>query len=199
MSEQAPTGQRPAGRDWLARLRKLSPEVKLGVAGFAALLLIAAVVSLTSRGSGAARAAAPPPARNFTLPAVGHAGQHVSLSSFAGRPVIVNFFASWCVPCKRETPLLARFYRESKGQVNIVGVDSNDKSAQALGFLRSAGVSYPVGFDPNPAPVATSYGVDGLPQTFFLDAQHRIVKRVLGAVSMRQLNSGAALIRGSAG
>jgi len=197
MSEQARTGQHPAGRDWLARLRKLSPEVKLGIAGFAALLLVAAVVSLTTSGS--VRTAASPPARNFTLPAVGHAGQHVSLSSLAGRPVIVNFFASWCVPCKHETPLLARFYRQSKGQVNIIGVDSNDKSAKALSFLRSAGVSYPVGFDPNPAPVATSYGVNALPQTFFLDAQHRIVKRVLGAVTMRQLAAGAALIRGSTG
>src|SRR5262249_42881841 len=107
--------------------------------------------------------------------------------------------ASWCVPCKHETPLLGRFYRDARGQVNVIGVDSNDKSARAASFLRSAGASYPVGFDPSPAQVATSYGVDGLPQTFFLDAQHRIVKRIIGAVTMQQLMAGAALISGSTG
>ncbi|HEY2553458.1 MAG TPA: TlpA disulfide reductase family protein [Streptosporangiaceae bacterium] len=200
MTEQAPAGQRPGGRGWLARLRRLSPEVKLGIAGFAALVLVAAVVSLTSGGSSAAHTTEPQPAaRNFTLPLVGQAGQHVSLSSFAGQPVIVNFFASWCVPCKAETPLLARFYKDSKGKVNILGVDANDQSGTARAFLRAAGVGYPVGFDPFPAPVTTSYGVGELPQTFFLDAQHHIMKRVFGAVTMRQLTADLALISGNPG
>ncbi len=109
--------------------------------------------------------------------------------------MIVNFFASWCVPCKKETPLLARFYRAEHGRVTILGIDSNDAAAAAaLRFVRAAGVSYPVGFDPAAA-TATAYGVIAIPQTFFLDARHRVVKRVFGAVTMQDLGAGMAALR----
>lgn len=117
----------------------------------------------------------------------------MSLGSFAGRPVIVNFFASWCIPCKKETPLIARFYRSVHGRVAVIGVDSNDRARAALRFTRAAGVSYRVGFDPYPAATAIGYGVIAIPQTFFLDARHRIVKRVFGAVTMKGLARGAVL------
>ena len=135
-----------------------------------------------------------PAARSFSLPALGHPGQRVTLAAFAGRPVIINFFASWCPPCKHETPTLARFYRQSKGRVTIIGVDSNDQNGPAIRFVRSAGVRYPVAADPFPASTTTSYGVFGLPQTFFLNAEHRIVKRVIGAITAKQLSEGVALM-----
>ncbi len=106
----------------------------------------------------------------------------------------MNFFASWCVPCKKETPLLARFYRAQRGRVTILGVDSNDAAAAAIRFVRAAGVSYPVGFDPAAA-TATAYGVIAIPQTFFLDARHRVVKRVFGAVTTKDLRAGIAALR----
>ncbi len=61
-------------------------------------------------------------------------------------------------------------------------------------FVHSSGVRYPVGVDPLPASTTTSYGVIALPQTFFLNAQHRIVKRVFGALTMKNLSEGAALM-----
>ena len=82
---------------------------------------------------------------------LGQAGQHVSLATYAGQPVIVNFFASWCGPCKKETPLLARFYAEHHGRIRVIGIDSNDQTSNALKFVAREGVTYPVATDPFPA------------------------------------------------
>jgi cytochrome c biogenesis protein CcmG/thiol:disulfide interchange protein DsbE len=182
-----------------AGLRPPAPKkgLALPIAGtvLAVLIAVAAVVYLGGRPAGPA-AGPPPKAAGFSVPSLGHPGQHVSLVQFAGRPVIVNFFASWCGPCQRETPELARFYRQSGGHTVIIGVDSTDQASHALKFVAAKGVSYPVGVDPFPARVTTSYGVTALPQTFFLNAQHRIVKRVYGAVTAQQLRAGVALMNG---
>lgn len=90
--------------------------------------------------------------------------------------------------------MLARFYQASNGRVDVIGVDANDATAAALRFLHQAGVRYPVGFDPFPSSTTTSYGVLALPQTFFLNAQHRVVKHVIGQLSMKQLTAGVALM-----
>ncbi len=128
----------------------------------------------------------------FSLPALGHSGQQVALSGYRGQPLIVNFFASWCDPCKKETPLLATFYRAEKGKVALVGLDENDVVANATSFTRAEGVSYPVGWDPQ-FNAGSAYGVNALPQTFFLNARHQIVDRVFGAVTLAELHRGIAL------
>ena len=108
----------------------------------------------------------------------------------------MNFFASWCIPCKQETPLLARFYRTEQAKVALVGLDENDVLGNAMSFTHSDGVSYPVGWDPQLS-AAGAYGVNALPQTFFLNAKHRIVDRVFGAVTLAALHKGIALATGS--
>jgi thiol-disulfide isomerase/thioredoxin len=194
------TARRPAWtarlRAWTARLHGMRRTSKIALASAVGLLALVTVVSLAG-GTGNAKPK-PPLAKDFTLQELGHPGHRVSLTAFSGQPVIVNFFASWCAPCKRETPLLARFYREMKGRVIVIGVDSGDQAGPAMRFLRAAGVRYPVGFDPLPSSATTSYGVYGLPQTFFLNAQHRIVRRVLGALTMRELTAGTDLMDGHA-
>ena len=153
-------------------------------------------IALVASGSGApAGAAADPAAPTFSLPVLGQSGQKISLSDYAGRPLIVNFFASWCEPCQKETPLLATFYRSEHGKVAIVGLDENDVLGSATSFTHKEGVSYPVGFDPG-VTAASAYGVAGLPQTFFLDARHRIVDRVFGAVTLADIHRGIALATG---
>jgi cytochrome c biogenesis protein CcmG/thiol:disulfide interchange protein DsbE len=166
---------------------------KLAV-GFVVLCVAASLVGIALASSGPARptAAVDPPAPAFSFTVLGHSGQQISLADYAGKPLIVNFFASWCEPCQQETPLLARFYRTEHARVAIVGLDANDVLGSAESFTRKEGVSYPVGFDPE-AIAASAYGVVALPQTFFLNAKHRIVDRVFGAVTLADINHGIAL------
>ena len=173
-----------------ARHKVVSSLIAMCVA--ASLVAIALVAS----GSGApAGAAADPAAPTFSLPVLGQSGQKISLSDYAGRPLIVNFFASWCEPCQKETPLLATFYRSEHGKVAIVGLDENDVLGSATSVTHTEGVSYPGGFDPG-VTAASAYGVAGLPQTFFLDARHRIVDRIFGAVTRADINRGIMLATG---
>lgn len=185
-----------AGR-WIARFRSLSRGRRLTIITSAGVLaVVAAITAIGSTSGGPAQAPAHPQAPAFTLPALGSSGGHISLAGFAGKPLIINFFASWCEPCQKETPLLARFYRAAHGSVTLIGVDANDKASAALKFIHAAGVSYRIAFDPYPMHTTISYGVDALPQTFFLDAQHRIVKLVRGAVTEQELRAGVAQITG---
>jgi cytochrome c biogenesis protein CcmG/thiol:disulfide interchange protein DsbE len=162
------------------------------------VVLVGAVIAIDATSHRTPKPAAPKPAPALTLPSLRDPAQQVSLSAYRGHPVIVNFFASWCVPCKKETPLLAGFYRASHGKVVIIGVDADDSAPNARSFVTASGVGYPVGFETTPA-IADAYGVSGIgiPETFFLDARHRIVKRVLGGVTMKELTAGVALMDGT--
>jgi thiol-disulfide isomerase/thioredoxin len=174
-----------------ARHKVASAVIALCVAGSLAAIAVASGGS--SSGSGRA---ADPVAPTFSFPALGHSSQRVSLGDYSGKPVIVNLFASWCVPCKQETPLLARFYRTEQAKVALVGLDENDVLGNAMSFTHSDGVSYPVGWDPQLS-AADAYGVSALPQTFFLNSKHRIVDRIFGAVTLATLHKGIALAEGS--
>lgn len=167
--------------------------VLLGAAGLAAVIAVVAGL-LISQGGGQAGPAPAPLARNFSLAELGHPGATVSLASYRGKPLIVNFFASWCAPCQRETPMLARFYTAERGKVIVIGIDANDQQAAAQRFAARARIRYPVGVDPYPSTATTSYGVLALPQTFFLNAQHRIVSHVVGVLTMKDLTAGVALM-----
>ena len=183
-----------AARDvWRAAARHKLASGLIVLAAVASLIAIALVASGPATPAGAA---ADPAAPAFSLPVLGRSAQKISLSDYAGKPLIVNFFASWCEPCQKETPLLARFYRAEHAKVAIVGLDENDVLGSAMSFTHKEGVGYPVGFDPEVV-AASAYGVAALPQTFFLDARHRIVDRVFGAVTQADLNRGIALATGS--
>jgi thiol-disulfide isomerase/thioredoxin len=177
---------REVGRSAL-RHKVLTAIIAVCVAG--SLIAIGVVGS----ASGQAARPAPVAAPAFSLPLLGdESGQQVALSKYRGRPLIINFFASWCEPCKTETPLLATFYRAQKGKVALVGLDENDTVGHATSFTRADGVSYPVGWDPH-FTVASAYGVNALPQTFFLNARHQIVDRIFGPVTLASLHKGIAL------
>jgi len=187
MGQQTWTGAaREVGRAAL-RHKVLSAVIAVCVAG--SLIAIGVVGS----ASGQAARPAPVAAPDFSLPLLGDdSGHQVALSRYRGQPLILNFFASWCDPCKTETPLLARFYRAQQGKVALVGLDENDTVGNATSFTRADGVSYPVGWDPH-FTVASAYGVSALPQTFFLNARHQIVDRIFGPVTLASLHKGIAL------
>ena len=158
-----------------------------------AAAFIAAVIAVSLATSGTPAPPAYQAAAGFSLPALGQQGQQVSLSQYQGKPLIVNFWASWCAPCQQETPLLASWYKQQHGHVVLLGLDENDSAANALAFVKAKGVTYPIGFDPN-VNVAGKYGVNGLPQTFFLNARHQIVDHVVGAVTEASLANGLRLM-----
>ncbi|HYV79627.1 MAG TPA: TlpA disulfide reductase family protein [Streptosporangiaceae bacterium] len=178
--------------------RRLAHRLRgLGAARLTALTAVLAgvvvIVTLSITGTGGGPHQAPPaPAKNFSLGALGHPAHRITLSSLAGRPVIVNFFASWCTPCQKETPMLARFAKHTN--VAVIGIDVNDPTSSALAFVHKTGVTYPVATESAMGSTVVDYNLPGLPATFFLDSRHRIVKRVYGAVTQAELTSGTALV-----
>jgi cytochrome c biogenesis protein CcmG/thiol:disulfide interchange protein DsbE len=188
-----PTPGGPGRFQALRRPRVLVP------AAIALVVLVALAVAGATVGTGAAAPHSLGKAKNFTLGVLGQPGQQISLQSMANRPVIVNFFASWCEPCQKETPLIARFYRDSGGRPAIIGIDVNDAASKAMNFVHKSGVTYPVVADPMPMKAAIAYNLPGLPATFFLNARHIIVKRVYGPVTQAELTTGTRLMAGRAG
>ena len=190
------TRQAAERQTWAGAVREVGRSARRHKIG-SAVIAVCIAGSLTAIGligadSGGAAKPAVVAARAFSLPGLGHPGQQVALSGYRDQPLIVNFFASWCEPCQKETPLLAAFYHTEKGKVALVGLDENDVVGNATTFTRKEGVSYPVGWDPGGA-AATAYGVNALPQTFFLNAKHQVVDRVFGAVTLDDLHKGIAL------
>jgi peroxiredoxin len=128
------------------------------------------------------------PAPGFRLARLG-GGAPVSLAAYRGKAVVVNFWASDCIPCKKEMPRLeAASRRWAAKHVAVVGVDVLDSRAAARAFARKHGVTYAIGVDPV-ADLASRYGVAYTPTTFFVDRRGRIVKRVLGPVSDAELDA----------
>lgn len=131
-------------------------------------------------------------APDFTLPSV-RGGAPVNLDALGvdrHRPVVLNFFASWCPPCVRETPLLARTARAAEAAhspVQFVGVDVAD-AAGGPAFVAKAGTPYPVGADTTLAVFSRTYGLTGEPDTFFIAADGRILGRHLGALDAGELD-----------
>ena len=124
-------------------------------------------------------------------------GGELSLDELRGKAVVLNFWASWCGPCKEETPLLERTWKRYRGKdVLFVGVNVKDFRGDAVGFLREYGVTYPNVYDGKGWTVGR-YGVTGFPETYFLDAQGRVVHRVAGPVQEDDLDAGIARARAS--
>jgi cytochrome c biogenesis protein CcmG/thiol:disulfide interchange protein DsbE len=128
-------------------------------------------------------------------------GQTLRLSDLRGRPVLVNFWASWCIPCREETPLLEQAYDANKAKgLQIVAVNLQEADPVARSFVDEWLIPYPVVMD-RQGQVARNWhvggGSQGLPMSFFIDANGMVQKVVLGQVRQQELNEGLKLILGS--
>ena len=121
------------------------------------------------------------PAPLFALPSLDDPTQTVRLADYRGQPVVLNFWASWCVPCRREMPRLAAAARRLEGRVAFVGVNYKDSREDALPFVRETGVGYPSAVDRDGS-LGGRYGVYGIPTTLFIDPDGRILGRYLGEI-----------------
>ncbi len=126
-------------------------------------------------------------------------GMAVKLSQMQGKPVVLNFWASWCGPCKREMPDFEKAYQELGDEIQFMMVnltneyyDETKEQAQAL--LDETGYTFPVYFDTE-AEATMTYGVNSVPQTFFINAEGYLVARAEGAIDYALLMQGIDMIR----
>ena len=133
--------------------------------------------------SGATRVGKPAPPFTLTL----FDGEELRFPPADGRPAVVNFWASWCPPCREESPLLERTWRQYEGRgVLFLGVDTQDAVEDALAYLNEFGLTFPNGLDED-GEITIAYGVVGLPVTFFIDADGVVKRRWVGAIDESRL------------
>jgi thiol-disulfide isomerase/thioredoxin len=118
-------------------------------------------------------------------------GKQVSLARFAGKPVVVNVWASWCTGCNQEAADLARFAASHPG-AQVLGVDTQDTTGGARAFYRKWQWHHPSIADPSGS-LSAQLAVTGLPTTYFLDRRHRVVGRIVGAGNRAEFEQGLRL------
>lgn len=115
-------------------------------------------------------------------------GTRVRSADLAARPYVVNFWASWCVPCRQEAPHLQAFYeRWSTQGVEVVGIVWNDTRDDARDFRRQFGLSFPQALDPT-GRTAIDFGVFGIPETYLVDGDGIVRAKLTGAVGPGSLD-----------
>ncbi|MFO1455625.1 MAG: TlpA disulfide reductase family protein [Steroidobacteraceae bacterium] len=143
--------------------RRALPALALGLVATASLALPQAALA----DAAAPALGAKSPAPDFTLPAVG--GKSLSLSQYKGQVVMINFWATWCGPCRQEMPLLDAMYKKYKAMgFTLIGVNVEPDSKAAEEFLKKLPVSFPVAFDAE-SKVSQLYNVQGMPSTVIVD------------------------------
>jgi cytochrome c biogenesis protein CcmG/thiol:disulfide interchange protein DsbE len=143
-----------------------------------------------------------PPAPSFSLPVVWAHDEtwppglrrrlddrRLSLTELRGYPTVLNFWASWCVPCKQEAPAFAAAAKKFNGRVAFVGMDTQDLTSAAQRFLTRYKVNY-VSVRDGTDRTYSAYGLTGVPETYFIDRQGRIVGHKIGQASNADLTIG---------
>ncbi|HIC88431.1 MAG TPA: TlpA family protein disulfide reductase [Anaerolineae bacterium] len=161
---------------------------RLGMGQIIALLLAAAFLALMAFGlirryQGRVEHG---PAPDFTLTTFD--GEQITLSNLRGHPVVLNFWASWCQPCKVEAPDLEQAWRDYKDQgVMFIGVDYLDQEHPAKAYLAEFDITYPNGPDIG-SKIYRAYRVQGVPETFLISPEGEVVRVKVGPISRAELD-----------
>lgn len=129
-------------------------------------------------------------APTFSLPVMepfrAEFGPELGVHENLDKPVVLNIWASWCLPCRVEAPILERFHRLYGDRVLILGVNVQDTSANALAFVREFSLTFPSVYDKR-GRIGIEYGFHGVPETFIIDRNGTILVRHAGEISAEQL------------
>jgi cytochrome c biogenesis protein CcmG, thiol:disulfide interchange protein DsbE len=147
-----------------------------------AILAVAGLIAFEALSSGPGTSGQPAP----PLPSAVLQAPKASLASLRGKPALINFWASWCEPCRKEAPELERFDRTLGSSGQLVGVDYTDQAGAGREFIHKYGWNFPILSDPNGI-YGARYRFTGLPTTVVLDAQGRIVETLRGPQSVADL------------
>jgi len=151
------------------------------------LFVAPAVAFIALLAYGVAKAPAAPQigerAPDFSAPLLAGGGTS-SLEDFEGKPLVINFWASWCEPCKAEAPLLEEAHEAYRGQISFLGVDVRDARSDARDFVTEYGVGYPSVRDESRS-IYRSYGLTGQPETFLIDSEGIVIDHVAGPLLRR--------------
>ena len=156
------------------------------VSGALAAIAVAIVAAAVAGHEGSPIVKGGGSAPEFVLENVHPGEPPVSLETLRGKPVVLNFWASWCGPCRKEMPAFEAVHQQAKDRIRFVGIDNQDYRDSALELLRQTGVSYPSGFDPK-GKVAASFGLVGMPTTVFISGDGRLLERRTGEMNREQL------------
>lgn len=118
-------------------------------------------------------------------------GDDISLADLRGRPLVLNFWASWCVPCRKELPSFERVNRSLREEVTFLGINHQDSRSRALDLLAESGVTFRSGYDPE-GKVGRAYGLYGMPTTVFITADGRVAATHAGEMKQADLEAAIA-------
>lgn len=198
--DEAPADEAPAaGRRVPLATVVIATLLSLAIAGLVAGLLLGVgekkddpnivtldndVASVPSLGEGEDTVGRPAPTSDYTT----FDGEEASVADYAGTPMVVNFFASWCVPCVREMPAFEQVHQDLGDQVAFVGVNVQDSETEGQAIVDDTGITYDVGRDPDGSLLA-SFGGVAMPTTVLVDADGTIVRVLSGATSAEELRA----------
>ncbi len=170
--------------------------------GIVTAIVLIAVVSyftgghVTPTSNGPTTALVGKTVSTFTLS--GLSGGHVSAPWKSGHGAVLIFFASWCGPCQKEMPEVAKYVRHhNEGSIRVIGIDAQDQLGAAQRFVAKSGVTFPVAFDPHSAVAAGLFNFVTLPETAFVNARGVVKQVYFGAIPKDQLAKGLAALRAS--
>lgn len=201
LSEDTQATQPPVEGKHNPRKRRIITFVVISLLNVGLLALLWSQLLTPAPGQNNANASDPllgKPAPDFTLAALStKTTPMIHLANLKGKLVVINFWASWCDPCKQEAPLLQTEWQQTQTQgVVFIGIDYQDKQSDGLGFLQQMGITYANAADANGA-TAINYGVTGVPETFFIDRHGTIVSAVRKEITAQVLQSNIVLLTGS--
>ena len=160
-------------------------------AGFAGLALVLAIALSATSDSSSSEAA-----HDFALP--NFAGETVRLSDFRGQGLVVNYWASWCLPCLAELPGFEQVYQRHRGEVGFLGVNLADDPASASSVVTDTGITYPLAIDIDGATYA-AFGAFAMPTTVFVAPNGEVLELHSGDLTAAELEDKIAVFFGESG